>query len=73
MIQFKKIGYFLDYMIADNYIGSIVINEADREEIGYYSRIDDVASQDIVLSNKKVIKKGQEFYTRMYLLCGKKL
>jgi len=71
MSQFKQLGYFLEYMIDEKYIGSIVIDEPDREEIGYYGRIDDVASEDIVFSNKKRIKKGQAFYTRMYPLCGK--
>jgi len=73
MSEFKKIGYFLEYMIDEKYIGSIVIDEPDREEIGYYGRIDDVATEDIIFSNKKRIKKGQAFYTRMYPLCGKRI
>ena len=71
MTQFEKIGYFIEYMIDTKYIGTITIEQPDRKEIGYYSRIDSVANQDILLDNKKRIKKGQSYYTRMYPLCGK--
>ena len=71
MTQFEKIGYFIEYMIDTKYICTITIEQPDRKEIGYYSRIDSVANQDILLDNKKRIKKGQSYYTRMYPLCGK--
>tara|TARA_R110002110_G_scaffold171424_1_gene373892 strand:+ start:115 stop:342 length:228 start_codon:yes stop_codon:yes gene_type:complete len=71
MTQFEKIGYFIEYMIDTKYIGTITIEQPDRKEIGYYGRIDSVANQDILLDNKKRIKKGQSYYTRMYPLCGK--
>jgi len=73
MSQFEKLGYFLEYMIDDNYIGSTILENPDREQIGYYGRIDEVATEDIIFKNKKRIKKGQSFYTRMYPLCGKYL
>ena len=73
MANFKKLGYFLEYMIDDKYIGSTILKEPDRKEIGYYGRIDEVAAEDIIFSSKKKIKKGQAFYTRMYPLCGSKL
>jgi hypothetical protein len=60
-------------MIDDKYIGSTILEKPDREEIGYYGRIDEVAAEDIIFSSKKKIKKGQAFYTRMYPLCGNKL
>jgi hypothetical protein len=50
----------------------MIIEKPDRKEIGYYGRIDEIATHDIIFKNKK-IKKGQSFYTRMYPLCGKKL
>ena len=71
MTQFEKLGFFIEYMIDTKYIGTITIEQPDREEIGYYGRIDSVANQDILLDNKKRIKKGQSYYTRMYPLCGK--
>jgi|TARA_B110000495_G_C22909150_1_gene530831 hypothetical protein len=71
MTQFEKLGFFIEYMIDTKYIGTINIKQPDREEIGYYGRIDSVANQDILLDNNKRIKKGQSYYTRMYPLCGK--
>ena len=71
MTQFEKLGFFIEYMIDTKYIGTINIEQPDREEIGYYGRIDSVANQDILLDNNKRIKKGQSYYTRMYPLCGK--
>tara|TARA_R110000782_G_scaffold212821_1_gene300834 strand:+ start:113 stop:340 length:228 start_codon:yes stop_codon:yes gene_type:complete len=71
MTQFEKLGFFIEYMIDTKYIGTITIEQPDREEIGYYGRIDSVANQDILLDNNKRIKKGQSYYTRMYPLCGK--
>ena len=73
MIHFEKLGYFLEYMIDDKFIGTTILENPDREQVGYYGRIDEVATQDIIFKNKKRIKKGQSFYTRMYPLCGKKL
>ena len=55
MSQFEQLGYFLEYMIDDKYIGSIIIDKPDRKEIGYYGRIDEVATEDIIF--KKVGQK----------------
>ena len=69
---FKNIGYFVEYMVDNKYVGSINISEPDREEVGYYGRIDAVATEDIVFKNKRRIKKGTHYYTRMYPLCAKR-
>mgnify|MGYP005993219345 FL=1 len=71
MSQFEQLGYFTDYMIDNKYIGSIIMEKPDRETIGYFGRIDEIATKDIILDNKKRIKKGQSFKTMMYPLCGK--
>ena len=70
--HFEDLGYFLEYLVDGKYIGSINIDKPDREEIGYYGKIDAIAEKDIVFKNKKRIKKGQHYYTRMYPLCGQK-
>jgi hypothetical protein len=70
MSQFKQYGYFIEYMVQGKYIGSINIEQPDRKEVGYYGRVDAVAKNDIVFENKKRIKKGTHYYTRMYPLCG---
>ena len=70
--HFEDLGYFLEYLVDGKYIGSINIDKPDREQIGYYGKIDAIAEKDIVFKNKKRIKKGQHYYTRMYPLCGQK-
>jgi len=70
--HFDDLGYFLEYLVDGKYIGSINIDKPDREEIGYYGKIDAIAEKDIIFKNKKRIKKGQHYYTRMYPLCGQK-
>ena len=64
------IGYFEEYIINGKYIGS-KISEKKNREIGYYGKLIKKAEKDIVLDNKKKIKKGQEYYTRYYPLNGK--
>lgn len=70
--HFEDLGYFLEYLVDGKYIGSINIDKPDREQIGYYGKIDAIAEKDIIFKNKKRIKKGQHYYTRMYPLCGQK-
>lgn len=70
MSQFKQHGFFVEYMVAGKYVGSITIQQPDRETIGYHGRIDAVATEDIVFSNRKRIKKGTQYYTRLYPICG---
>lgn len=70
MSQFQEQGFYVEYMVAGKYVGSINIAQPDRKEIGYYGRIDAVATDDILLNNKKRIKKGTKYYTRLYPLCG---
>ena len=70
--HFEYLGYFLEYLVDGKFIGVINIDKPDREEIGYYGKIDAIAEKDIIFKNKKRIKKGQHYYTRMYPLCGQK-
>lgn len=69
---FENIGYFVEYMVDGKFMGSIEIPQPDRKEVGYYGRIDAVATEDIVFKNKRRIKAGTHYYTRMYPLCGKR-
>lgn len=57
-------------MVQGKFIGTLLCEKQDRE-IGYYGKQTIVANEDIVLQNKKKIKKGTEFYTRYYPLNGK--
>jgi hypothetical protein len=64
------IGYFEEFLINGKFIGAKTCEEQTRE-IGYYGKQIKIATQDIILSNKKKIKKGQEYYTRYYPLNGR--
>jgi hypothetical protein len=65
------IGYFEEFLIDTKYIGSKVCEKQQDRDIGYYGKQIKIANQNIVLDNKKVIKKGQEYYTRYYPLNGR--
>jgi len=73
MKVFKDIGYFVEYCVNGKLIGTLLINKPDRDEVGYYSRIDAIADTDIKLQKNKIIKKGTKYYTRLYPLCGEKI
>lgn len=70
---FKNLGYFREYIKNSKLIGTDIISEPDRDQIGYYSTKKHIASENVILSNNKKIKKGQEYYTRIYPLCGKRI
>ena len=64
------IGYFEEFMIDGKFIGTRLCEKQERI-IGYYGKITSVALSDIILQNKKKIKKGQEYYTRYYPMNGR--
>jgi hypothetical protein len=68
--KMTTIGYFEEFMINGKFIGTQVCKEQTRT-IGYYGKETKIANQDIILNNKKKIKKGQEYYTRYYPLNGR--
>jgi hypothetical protein len=68
--MFEQLGYYKDYYIGNKYVGKIEC-EKDREDVGYTSRKIEVLQESIRLSNKKIIKAGQEVVTMLYPLSGK--
>ena len=68
--MFNEIGFFKEYYINNKFIG-FTNCEKDRDIIGYNGRIDETAESDIILFNKKKIKKGTQVRTIIYPLCGK--
>ena len=49
---FKESGFFLEYMIDGKFIGTTLIDKPDREEVGYYGRINAVATEDLKIGKK---------------------
>lgn len=64
------IGYFEEVFINGKFIGTKVCEKQNRE-IGYYGKQIKKAESDILLDNKKKIKKNQDYYTRYYPLNGR--
>ena len=70
--QFEIIGYHVDYYVNKKYIGSIKVEEKDREVFGYQGRDHFLIENDLVFKKKK-IKKGTLVTTELIPLCGKML
>ena len=68
---FEIIGYFEEYVVDGKFKGTLICEEQKERIVGYYGKIEKVAEADIILENKKKIKKGQKYYTRYYPLNGK--
>lgn len=66
----KTIGYYEEFLIDNKFVGTKICQQQNRE-IGYYGKQIKIAETDIILDNKKKIKKGQEYYTRYYPLNGR--
>ena len=70
---FEHIGYSLDYFVENRFMGSIKVEEPDREVCGYSGRRIETLTSNITLSNKKVLKKGVEVKTELVQLYGKRI
>jgi hypothetical protein len=69
--KFENIGFFIEYHCEGKFIGTTLTDKNDRDIIGYYSRLDFICNEDILLDNKKKINKGKKYHTYIYPLCGK--
>ena len=64
--SFEHLGYFLEFWVDNVFKGTKNIKEKDRDEVGYFGRVQSVAEEDIVLERntiktpKKLNKKQQE-------------
>lgn len=68
--MFEEFGFMKEYYMDNKYIGTIKC-EKDREVCGYYGRQEEVLEEDVILDNKKKIKKGSKVVTQLHILCGK--
>lgn len=69
--MFNTFGYFKEYYINNKFIGLCDCNR-DRDILGFFGEKNEVIDHDIVLSNKKIIKKGTKVKTVLHQLCGVK-
>lgn len=68
---FQKLGYFLEYYVSGKFIGTQLLDKADRDEAGYFGRVYSTAVDLIHLQRGKEVKKGVYYYTILYPLCGR--
>lgn len=69
--DFELIGFHIDHYQDGRFMGSLKVEDADRELFGYQSRQYEIAEKDITLKKDKTIKKGTSYYTELIPLCGK--
>lgn len=68
---FEIKGYTIDYYVNGKTIGSIRVEKPDRELFGYEGKIITTLTEDVTLSNKRIIKKGTVVLTECMPICGK--
>ena len=68
---FEHLGYFIEFIVDGEYMGSIRIVSPDREEIGYAGQQKHVSEDTIELDNGERIGNNTVYLTRLYPLCGK--
>jgi hypothetical protein len=69
---FELLGYVIEfYSMQNKYLGSIPIDEPDREVFGYGGKQDLIAEEDIITNKNKRIKKGTQVTTELLPLCGR--
>ena len=70
MTNFKHLGFFKEYYVGGKLIGSVNIENKDRETFGYFGRKKELLESDIMVGKKR-IKTGSEVETMIYPLCGR--
>ena len=68
--KFEDLGFFVEYIVDGKLIGIKNVPTNETGKVGYESTQHFTAEETIVFKNKK-IKKGMNYYTRIYPLCGK--
>jgi hypothetical protein len=69
--SFEVNSYAKDYIVRRKLIGTIVLKESDRTMFGYAGKTTEVLTQDVILSNGKIIRKGTEVETEVNPICGR--
>jgi hypothetical protein len=69
--EFESLGFFIEYLIDGKLIGCRNVDTNDRGCVGYESKQNHTAEETLVFKANKKIKKGTNYQTRIYPLCGK--
>lgn len=68
--MFETIGYFEEFFVNGKYVGTKKTNKQKRD-FGYQGRKVSIATETIILDNKRKIVAGQEYITSYYPLNGR--
>lgn len=69
--SFEVKAFAKDFIVRRKLIGTIVIENQDREVFGYAGKRSEVLADDVQLSNGKIIRKGTEVETELNPICGR--
>lgn len=69
--MFSVEGYSKDWWVGGKYTGSTTIEKMDRKEFGYYGRENHTTEKEIVLNNKRKIRKGIKVMTELFPINGR--
>lgn len=70
---FEVFGFSKEFYQDGKLIGSIRMDNPDREIMGYMGRTNEKLPMSVSLDNKKSIKAGSLVMTQLIPLCGKLL
>lgn len=68
---FDVFGFFCDVFVGGKMVGCIEVEYDGKRTIGYYGRTKHQAEQDFVTNRKFLVKRGAEYETIIYPLCGR--
>ena len=68
--NFEILGYTKEFYVNRKYVGSLRVEEKDRDVLGYSGRKEEVLTDDLII-NKKKLKKGTTVITELGILCGR--
>lgn len=60
--------YFMEYYLDRKFIGTLMCDRINEREIGYFGKEFIDIEQDLILDNKRKIKKGNKVMTIIYPL-----
>ena len=72
-LTYEHLGWTKEYYVNGKYVGTIRLDNPDRDHLGYAGRTISVLMDNVILDNKKRLKKGISVITMLYPLCGRKL
>lgn len=68
---FEISSYAKDYIFKGKIVGTEIIKIQDREQFGYPGKITETLSEDVKLTNGKILKKGTIVDTEITPICGR--